>query len=454
VDKTICQMFEEQVEKAPDIVAVVCELQTLTYGHLDQTANRLARYLYTAKGVSVDQTVGLLLDSGLEMAAAILGVLKAGAAYVPITPGFPQKRKKHIIEDAGIRVLLTGKKYIRDINRLQWECDCLHTYLCLDSFDVYGETEQEDSGLMSKELWHHVAETAKDDIEGGGWVSSYTGEPMSRVEMEEYGNNALEKLTHLLFPRMRVLEIGCASGITMYRIAPRVALYYGTDLSEVIIKKNKKKAREQGLENIKLASMAAHEIQHLEEKNFDLVIVNSVIQAFPGSNYLRQVIKNAIHLLTDNGYLFIGDIMDQEEKEALIRDLEDFRTAHADKNYNTKTDFASELFVSREYWRDLAAQWSEVEKLEFSGKIHTIENELTRFRYDALMYIDKRSKSLKRQVRTKYQEDLQALLPFKDTSLRRDLPPGALAYIVYTSGTTGTAKGVALEHKGLVNYAR
>ena len=102
---------------------------------------------------------------------------------------------------------------------------------------------------MDEKLWDYVGETAVDDITGGGWISSYTGEPFSREEMNEYGDNILEKLSPLLHEKMRVLEIGCASGISMYRIAPKVAFYYGTDLSGVIIEKNKERVKKQRHQN-------------------------------------------------------------------------------------------------------------------------------------------------------------------------------------------------------------
>ena len=93
------------------------------------------------------------------------------------------------------------------------------------------------------ELWNHVARTASDEITAGGWVSSYTGEPLTKAEMDEYADNIQKKLEPLLQPHMRVLEIGIGSGITMNRIAPKVGMYYGTDLSAAMIEENDLLAR-------------------------------------------------------------------------------------------------------------------------------------------------------------------------------------------------------------------
>ncbi|MCP5053488.1 MAG: class I SAM-dependent methyltransferase, partial [bacterium] len=189
--------------------------------------------------------------------------------------------------DAGIGVVISQKKYVKTLNALQWECSRFHTFVCVDSTDIYGETEFEASNLEDQQkIWEYVGQTAVDEITGGGWLTSYTGEPFSKKEMDEYGDNVLKKLDPLLHEKIRVLEIGCASGITMYRIAPRVAFYYGTDLSQIIIRKNRERVKEEGRQNIALSCLQAHEIDKIDQGKFDLVIINSVIQDFHGHNYL------------------------------------------------------------------------------------------------------------------------------------------------------------------------
>jgi amino acid adenylation domain-containing protein len=460
-DKTVHQLFEEQAERSPEGTALVGsgqwavgkkEKMYITYGVLNEKADQLAHYLIHEKNMLPGDRVGIWMSPSLYRPVTILGVLKAGAAYVPIDPSLPAARIKYMINDASIPVVISEKKFIKELNRLQWECRDFHGYLCVDSFDIRGEDEIERNELMNEELWNHVGETAVDDITGGGWVSSYTGEPLSRKEMDEYGDNILKKLTPLLHPRMRVLEIGCASGIGMYRIAPRVGLYYGTDLSPVMIDRNKKRLEKEGHRNIRLSCLAAHEIDKIAERNFDLVIMNSVIQYFHGHNYLREVIRKAVDLLGERGCLFIGDVMDQEKKDDLIRELTAFKQDSKNKSYTTRTDFSQELFVSREFWTDLAAEWREIERIEFTEKIYTVENELTRFRYDTLIGINKKPSAAKKKwVKRKYQDDRRSLSVFGSGALDLELSPGNLAYIIYTSGTTGRPKGAAIEHGSLVN---
>jgi fengycin family lipopeptide synthetase D len=453
-NKTLHRLVEEQVEKCPDKIAVGFGEEAFTYRHLDENANRLVNYLVQGKQVQPDDRVGILMESSLHRIAAILGILKAGAAYLPIEFSLPEERVKNMIDDAGIGILLSQKKFIKTLNRLQWECSSFHTYLCLDSFDIYCEDETENIPLMDKKLWEYVGRNASDEITGGGWHSSYTGEPFTRKEMEEYGDNILKKLTPLLHKDMRVLEIGCASGISMYRIAPQVGFYYGTDLSDVIIERNKEQVKREGHDNISLACIQAHGIDKIREGPFDLVIINSVIQCFHGHNYLRRVISKAIDLMGDKGYLFIGDIMDQELKADLVRSLLDFKRSHKNKNYRTKTDVSAELFVTRAFFQDLARDLSQISDVEFSNKIYSLENELTQFRYDALIRIDKNREAAgktKISGRHKYQDDLKELGKFSINNVNSLVEPGHLAYLIYTSGSTGVPKAVAVEHRGVVN---
>ncbi|MCP4151996.1 MAG: methyltransferase domain-containing protein, partial [bacterium] len=254
-------------------------------------------------------------------------------------------------------------------------------------------------------------------------------------------------------------EIGCASGITMFRIAPQVKLYYGTDLSSVIIEKDKQRAEEENHKNIKLACLKAHEIDQIEEKEFDLIIINSVIHCFHGHNYLRKVIKKCIDLLADKGTLFIGDIMDQDRKHILETDMKNFKKANPAKGYTTKTDFSAELFISRGYWQDTAADLQEIEDIHFSRKIHTVENELTRYRYDAQIEVNKKDAPHMKWCKTKHRDHLGTLIEFEKTTGTSNIAtpvtpiatvaPHQPAYIIYTSGTTGKPKGVIVEHRGV-----
>jgi amino acid adenylation domain-containing protein len=105
-------LFEEQVERTPDAVAVLCDPVQLTYGELNGHANQLARRLQRL-GVGPDTRVGVCLTRSAEMVVALLGVLKAGGAYVPLDPEYPRERLAFLLEDARVPVLVTEER-LRD----------------------------------------------------------------------------------------------------------------------------------------------------------------------------------------------------------------------------------------------------------------------------------------------------------------------------------------------------
>ncbi|MCP5052052.1 MAG: AMP-binding protein, partial [bacterium] len=457
-DRCIHQLFEAQVERSPGAIAVKGEF-TYTYGQLNAVANRVARYLRSGAGLSTGDRVGIMLDGSPLLAAGILGVFKAGGAYVPLEPSLPGERLKGIADDAGIGVCLVQKPFLRTVNRLQWDCVSFHTYLCMDSHDILNETESDGRQLMDAGLWDYIGNGATDEITGGGWLSSYTGEPFSRGEMDEYGENVLEKLRLLLHSDSRVLEIGCASGITMYRVAPLVGYYHGTDLSEVMIERNRERVSAGNHTNIGLSHLPAHRLDELTERDFDVVIINSVVQAFPGHHYLGRVIRQAVELMGERGTLFIGDVMDLELRSALVSELESFKASNSGSDSKTRTDFSAELFLSRDYFTDLAVSDSRIVGARFSGKIHTLRNELTKFRYDVMLTVDKGgaltfSGGGPVGVRVKCQHDLRELETYDTGRLVCDVSEGDIAYIIYTSGSTGVPKGVMVEHGSVSNMLR
>ncbi|MGH9665184.1 MAG: AMP-binding protein, partial [Bryobacteraceae bacterium] len=104
--RTVPRLFDQQVRRTPDAVAVVCGDRSITYGELAGRANRLARYLQNC-GVAPDTLVGVALDRSIDMVVALLAVLKAGGAYVPIDPSYPAQRIALVLEDSRALAILT-----------------------------------------------------------------------------------------------------------------------------------------------------------------------------------------------------------------------------------------------------------------------------------------------------------------------------------------------------------
>ncbi|MDP4146802.1 MAG: amino acid adenylation domain-containing protein [Bacillota bacterium] len=113
-NKTIYELFEEQVEKTPGKIAVVYEEKELSYRELNERANQLARLL-REKGVVPDKIVGIMVERSLDMIVGIMGILKAGGAYLPIDSEYPNERIEYMLKDSGTEILLTQKQLVGKI---------------------------------------------------------------------------------------------------------------------------------------------------------------------------------------------------------------------------------------------------------------------------------------------------------------------------------------------------
>ncbi|MCP5107673.1 MAG: AMP-binding protein, partial [bacterium] len=117
-DKTIHQLFEEQVARTPDRIAVIdhrSDKTHMTYSQLNQKSNQLS-YRLREQGVAPGGIAGLMMESSVEMVIAVLGVLKAGAAYLPIDPGYPQDRVDYMLADSNAKILLSELSELSEVS--------------------------------------------------------------------------------------------------------------------------------------------------------------------------------------------------------------------------------------------------------------------------------------------------------------------------------------------------
>jgi amino acid adenylation domain-containing protein/non-ribosomal peptide synthase protein (TIGR01720 family) len=114
-DHTLADLFTEQATLTPDRTAVSDDKQSLTYAELDRRANQIANRLIAEMEVSPGEIVGILLDRSAQLIAAILGVLKAGCAYLPIDPDYPRQRRQFMLRDSGCRIVLVGGDVGQDL---------------------------------------------------------------------------------------------------------------------------------------------------------------------------------------------------------------------------------------------------------------------------------------------------------------------------------------------------
>ena len=154
-DKCIHELFEEQVKRTPETVAVVFEDQQLTYRELNSQANQLAHYLKKL-GVGPEALVGICVERSLEMIVGLLGILKAGGAYVPLDPGYPKERLGFMLEDARVGVLLTQQGVVAELPGHQARV----IYLDGDWGEIAQESEENPNSEITGENLAYVIYTS------------------------------------------------------------------------------------------------------------------------------------------------------------------------------------------------------------------------------------------------------------------------------------------------------
>jgi amino acid adenylation domain-containing protein len=184
-DRCIHQLFEAEVERTPEAIAAVFEDGRLTYRELNARANRLA-YDLNKLGVGPETLVGLCVERSLEMIVGILGVLKAGGAYVPLDPSYPEDRLAFLLEDSGIKILLTQERVK----------SCLPPH---NAQVMYLDTLDPSAGLEASEaLTNPVSRTTADNAAYVIYTSGSTGKPKG-VVITHHNVTRLLEATHSWF---------------------------------------------------------------------------------------------------------------------------------------------------------------------------------------------------------------------------------------------------------------
>src|SRR5579864_4352276 len=150
-DKCVHELFEEQVERTPNAIAIVYQEQALTYGELNRQANRLAHYLRDL-GVGPDKRVAICVERGLEMVVGLLAVMKAGGAYVPLDPAYPAERLRYMVEDSGPEVLLTQGHLREQMRGVKRELAVIDLSDPGAAWQECPETNPEKTGLTAEHL--------------------------------------------------------------------------------------------------------------------------------------------------------------------------------------------------------------------------------------------------------------------------------------------------------------
>ncbi|HEY2740158.1 MAG TPA: condensation domain-containing protein, partial [Thermoanaerobaculia bacterium] len=314
-DLLMHQLFAAQAEARPDDLAAVWEENAWTYRELAERAHRLAsflRHLDVKRGTAV----GVWMDRSLDMLAGVLGILEAGGTYVPLDAAWPADRVETILAGASAPVILCSRRTLPAVEKLRWGLPRLGDAICLDVETTEPAPETVDTAAI-RSLFDFVSDRATDRVTAGGFVSRRTGLPFLEAEVDEYRDRVLSLAEPWLRPGARVLEVGCGSGLILWEMARRVERAVGLDPSEHTQERNREHARAAGIDNVELPTGFADEIgERFAPGSFDLVLLASTVQFFPGPRYLEKVVADALALLAPGGALLLADVIDARKDPA------------------------------------------------------------------------------------------------------------------------------------------
>ncbi len=223
------------------------------------------------------------------------------------------------------------------------------------------------------------------------WNDSLTGEPIPFDHMWAWAEEVCHRVMSLN-PKC-VLEIGCGSGIALFRLAPRCETYWGTDISKVALDYIRRHLFQLGpkADSVRLVHGAAHQLDDLPENTFDTIVLNSVVQYFPSLGYLESVIQECLRLLKPGGNLFLGDIRNLKLLRVFHTSLcntdvfnplsLDQLRARVEQNLHGE----EELCLDPAWFSRVTHQNPFASHVRILVKANSFENEMTRYRYDVVI---------------------------------------------------------------------
>ncbi|HEY2740507.1 MAG TPA: amino acid adenylation domain-containing protein, partial [Thermoanaerobaculia bacterium] len=233
-----------------------------------------------------------------------------------------------------------------------------------------------------------------------GWNSTYTGQPLPRPEMEEWLDDTIGRI-ETLAPK-RVLEIGCGTGMILFKIAPHAELYTGTDVSaRALAYIEGLLGRVPGIDpsRIQLVRGSAAQLDGFPAGSFDTAVVNSVAQYFPSADYLAAVVERAVELVRPGGALFLGDLRSLPLLEAFHTSLELFQAEpemplpRLRDKIRSRRLHENELVIDPAFFTALRRRLPRIARVEIHPKRGQAHNELTGFRYQAVLRIGERTET-------------------------------------------------------------
>ncbi|HEX8191018.1 MAG TPA: non-ribosomal peptide synthase/polyketide synthase [Pyrinomonadaceae bacterium] len=243
---------------------------------------------------------------------------------------------------------------------------------------------------LYEETYARAEPGADDAFNISGWNSSYTGEPIAPGEMREWVDATVGRI-RALRPR-RVLEIGCGTGLLLFPVAPGCETYVATDFSRATIDRLAGQVAARGLRQVTLLHRTADDFEGIADDSFDVVVLNSVVQYFPGADYLLRVLEGAARAVRPGGCVFVGDVRSLPLLEAFHTSVQmhgappSLAVEHLRRRVRKQMSQEEELVIDPRLFAALKERTGKLTHSKALLKRGRAHNELTKFRYDVVLY--------------------------------------------------------------------
>ncbi len=245
------------------------------------------------------------------------------------------------------------------------------------------------------EVFNQTAPLADPTFNISGWNSSYTGEPIPAEEMREWVDDAVERILSL--EPKRALEIGCGTGLLLFKLAPYCESYVGTDFSPAALSYVRQQLAND--DKVVLLERRADDFRDIQPNSFDTVILNSVVQYFPSVVYLLRVLEDAVKATRSGGFIFVGDVRSLPLLEAFHTSVELAKAGEAlpveelQQLVRKRVADEEELILNPAFFAALQEHLPRVSRVEILPKRARLQNEMTRFRYQVVIQVGEQTTS-------------------------------------------------------------
>jgi amino acid adenylation domain-containing protein/thioester reductase-like protein len=239
-------------------------------------------------------------------------------------------------------------------------------------------------------VWDHAYEGNANDpsFNISGWHNSYDGQMFSQEEMRDWQSCTVNRV--LSYSPKHVLEIGCGTGLVLFAVAPHCSSYRAVDASKQAVDIIRRNLAD--LPQVTCEHCPAHKLAELAVGGVDTIIINSVVQYFPGESYLTSILEWASQVLVE-GRIFIGDVRDLSLLNVFHADIIQYKSepGRSDDESRRRAErsrhLERELAIAPEFFAELPSVLPRIRRVEIALRDGNYVNEMTRYRYDVTLHV-------------------------------------------------------------------